>query len=211
MWPQANGEVERQNRSLLKSLKIANLSGKDYKAELRKFLMAYRSTPHSVTGVSPAEMMLGRPMRTKLSSIVQGGLDESIRDRQGRAQVKGREYVDIKRGAVDREIGIGDEVLVRSQKVHKLSPTFGVDKFQVVAKEGSEVVVSNKKGKQIRRNVTEVKRLVNSESVADNDNSEINADLVDNNADDSGEGLDARLRPTRQRKQPERYGVAVAH
>lgn len=28
LWPQANGEVEHQNRSLLKSLQIANLEGK---------------------------------------------------------------------------------------------------------------------------------------------------------------------------------------
>ena len=28
-WPQANGEAERQNRSLLKSLQIANLEGKN--------------------------------------------------------------------------------------------------------------------------------------------------------------------------------------
>ena len=27
LWPHANGEVERQNRSLLKSLQIANLEG----------------------------------------------------------------------------------------------------------------------------------------------------------------------------------------
>ena len=28
LWPQANGEVESQNRSLLKSLQIGNLEGK---------------------------------------------------------------------------------------------------------------------------------------------------------------------------------------
>ena len=28
LWPQANGEMERQNRSLLKSLQIANVQGK---------------------------------------------------------------------------------------------------------------------------------------------------------------------------------------
>ena len=60
MWPAANGEVERQNRSLLKALKIAHLNGKDHKDELRKFLLSYRSTPHSTTGVSPSELMIGR-------------------------------------------------------------------------------------------------------------------------------------------------------
>ena len=42
LWPQANGEVERQNRSLLKCLQIAQVEGKDWSTELSKSLMAYR-------------------------------------------------------------------------------------------------------------------------------------------------------------------------
>ncbi|XP_021343033.1 uncharacterized protein K02A2.6-like [Mizuhopecten yessoensis] len=34
--------------------------------EIYAFLMAYRSTPHSVTGESPAKMMFGREIRTKI-------------------------------------------------------------------------------------------------------------------------------------------------
>ncbi|XP_011861624.1 PREDICTED: uncharacterized protein K02A2.6-like, partial [Vollenhovia emeryi] len=49
-WPQANGEVERQNRSLLKRLKIAHAEDKNWREEIQKFLLMYRSTPHSVTG-----------------------------------------------------------------------------------------------------------------------------------------------------------------
>jgi transposase InsO family protein len=44
-WPQSNGEVERQNRTLLKAMKIAQASGKDWKTELNKFLIVYRTTP----------------------------------------------------------------------------------------------------------------------------------------------------------------------
>ncbi|KAL9971363.1 hypothetical protein ACROYT_G023876, partial [Oculina patagonica] len=43
LWPQANGEVERQNRSLLKSLQIANLEGNNWRTELDTWLAAYRS------------------------------------------------------------------------------------------------------------------------------------------------------------------------
>ena len=57
LWPQANGEVERQNRSLLKSMRIAQALGKDWRRELNKFPLAYRSTPHVVTRVSPAKML----------------------------------------------------------------------------------------------------------------------------------------------------------
>ena len=56
VWPQANGEVERQNRSLLKRMRIAQAEGKDWKDELRKYLVAYRSNLHTTTGVSPAEL-----------------------------------------------------------------------------------------------------------------------------------------------------------
>ena len=34
IWPQANGEVERQSKSLLKRLKIAQAEGKDRKRRL---------------------------------------------------------------------------------------------------------------------------------------------------------------------------------
>ena len=45
LWPQANGEVERQNRTLLKALKVAEVEGKKWRDELPKFLLAYRTTP----------------------------------------------------------------------------------------------------------------------------------------------------------------------
>lgn len=45
LYPQANGEVERQNRTLLKAMKITHSKGQNWKDELPKFLLAYRSTP----------------------------------------------------------------------------------------------------------------------------------------------------------------------
>jgi len=57
LWPQCNGEVERQNRTLLKYLKMVHSEGKDLKTELHKFLFAYRTTPHPTTGMIPAEML----------------------------------------------------------------------------------------------------------------------------------------------------------
>ena len=45
LWPQANGEIKRQNRSMLKRLQIPQAEGKDYMKELRIYLAAYRATP----------------------------------------------------------------------------------------------------------------------------------------------------------------------
>ena len=61
LWTRANGEVEGQNRSLLKAMRVAHAEKRDWRLELNKYLLAYRSTPHVTTGQSPAE-----PSRTAI-------------------------------------------------------------------------------------------------------------------------------------------------
>ncbi|XP_026729531.1 uncharacterized protein K02A2.6-like [Trichoplusia ni] len=58
-WPQQNGEVERQNRDILKRLKIAQAEKKNWKESLREYMVMYNSTPHSVTGKTPSELSSG--------------------------------------------------------------------------------------------------------------------------------------------------------
>ena len=77
-WPQANGEVEHQNCSLLKILQVATVNGESWEYELQTFLLSYRAT--SVTGKSPFELMCGRPMKTKLPSRPVESLDKDMQD-----------------------------------------------------------------------------------------------------------------------------------
>ena len=83
MWLQANGQVERDNQSIPKSLRIAHVEGKDWREELQKFLLANRTMPHLSTGVTPASLMFGTELRTKLPElrIAENVLDEGVRDR----------------------------------------------------------------------------------------------------------------------------------
>ena len=69
LWPQANGEIERQNPTILKRLRISKAEGRDRRSQMDDFLMMFRSTPHSTTGVSPAELLFGRDIRTKLPQL----------------------------------------------------------------------------------------------------------------------------------------------
>ena len=75
--PEANGEVEHQNRSILKCLRIAQADHKNWKEELQTYLLMYRSTPHCVTGVSPAEMLFRCKLQRKLPEVSdrQGSID----------------------------------------------------------------------------------------------------------------------------------------
>ena len=68
--PSSNGEAERLvgvfKRAMQRSVVKEGLE-KDQAA--RAFLREYRSTPHSTTGRTPAELMLGRQFRTRLSLL----------------------------------------------------------------------------------------------------------------------------------------------
>lgn len=46
-WPQQNGEVERQNRDILKRLKIEQMEKKDLRKTLYEYLLMYNATLHS--------------------------------------------------------------------------------------------------------------------------------------------------------------------
>ena len=70
LWPQANNEVERQNRTLVKSLKVVEVEGKKWKDELDKFLLAYRTTPHSSTGGNPSISYVWKRIEDKASRTV---------------------------------------------------------------------------------------------------------------------------------------------
>ena len=65
-WPQWNALVERFMQPLGKALKTAKLDGRPWRQELQRFLLYYRTTPHSTTGVPPAELLFNRTVRGKL-------------------------------------------------------------------------------------------------------------------------------------------------
>ena len=65
--PASNGLVERAVQTLkggLKKLKVGSVETK-----VSRFLFAYRMTPHSSTGVSPAELMFGCRMRSPMDNL----------------------------------------------------------------------------------------------------------------------------------------------
>jgi len=66
LWPRAHGEVELQNKSSLKVMCAAQAEEIPWQQELQKYLLAYRLTPHTPTGISPAELLNGRKIQTKM-------------------------------------------------------------------------------------------------------------------------------------------------
>lgn len=163
-WPQANGEVERQNRSLLKRLKIANALYGDWKAEMTQYLEMYNNTSHSTTGKAPSELLQNRKLRFKfpdaddLSTAISSSEHS---DKDAVQKLKGKEGEDTKRKARINDISVGDLVLMKNlHPTNKLSTNFLSEKFIVEERNGSKVRVrSMDTGKCYERNVTHLKKI----------------------------------------------------
>ena len=118
-WPQANGEVERFNRSLSKMLQTADTEGKVWREELYRFLLQYRTTPHSTTKVAPCELLFNRSVRGKFPSLEKKLVINKHREAQEnekKSQSYHKEYADKHRHAEESKIRIGDTVLVKQYK-----------------------------------------------------------------------------------------------
>ena len=205
LWPQANGEVERQNRSLSKRIRIAHSEKKDWKRELRKYLVAYRTTPHSTTGVSPSELMFKRKVRTKLPDLYEPDLeiDTEMRDRDAEEKGKGKLYGDNRRHAKESEIKTGDEVLLKQQKTDKFSTNFAPEPYTVIDKCGNNVTVQSEDGSQYQRNTTFVKPYYKATDNLIVEEEENSAALSDGSKTQNDEPI--RIRPSRETRLPAKY------
>lgn len=158
-WPQANGEVENMNKSILKPLQICHANKNDYQTELQKFILMYNVTPHGTTGKILSELLFGRNIRDKIPSIMGEEKDGEAADNDILNKHKGKEKENKVRAAKETDINPGDQVMVQNVVVpNKLTPKFDKTEYVVVERKGNEVVLG-KDGKIIRRHVTHVKKL----------------------------------------------------
>lgn len=196
--------MERQNRSLLKRLKISQLEKRNWRDDLEDYLLMYQSTTHSTTLVSPAEMLFNRNIRDKLPSIREARVDnESVRDRDKDKKEEGKKYADMKRSVKSNEIKEGGDVILKRQKrINKLSTTFEPTTYTVKERSGSEITVENVATRtEYRRNVAHAMRIPDGgfrmtgtdDSVAIDHDPETTADVQSE-------------RPKRSTRTPKRYG-----
>lgn len=167
-WPQENGLVERQNRSLVKRLQISAALGRDWKQDLHDYLIMYYTTPHSTTGKTPTELMYGHTIRSKLPAIEDIETipqNAEFRDRDQELKEKGKKAEDIRRRAKRSSIDSGDTVLMQNLLPgNKLSTTYNPKQYIVVSRSGPRVTVEDpQNGKSYDRNVAHLKKVVEPE------------------------------------------------
>jgi hypothetical protein len=82
--PATNGFAERSVQTFKQALRSMEESSKPIEEKLAKFLITYRNTPHSTTGESSAQLMLGRPIRTRLDLVKPNLNRKMVQWRRGR-------------------------------------------------------------------------------------------------------------------------------
>ena len=107
--PASNGLAERFIKSLKQSLKASVNDGRSLCQRLSSYLLTYRSTAHSTTGVPPCKLLFQRDLRTRLS-LLQPSCEKSVLERQ--SQQKSAHD----RRSHSRAWIAGDRVLVRNHR-----------------------------------------------------------------------------------------------
>ena len=212
LWPQANSEAESFMKPLTKAIRSAHAEGKTWRKHLYKFLLNYRTTPHSTTGFAPAELLFNRKVRNKLPQLPTGHTSQSdlgakVKENDDRAKVKMETYADMKMRAKTSTIKIGDVVLVRQRKRNKLSTQFDPSPFRVVRMNGT-MVTACRNGKYITRNVSHFKvvdsKFEGEESDDEEDDDDLesspNSNLTSNASDANQNPRNNLRRSTRNRR-----------
>lgn len=103
--PSSNGLAERAVQIFKQAM--VKISHGCLREKVCRFLTKYRATPHSTTGVSPSELILGRKMTTHLD-LLHPLIESHVIKRQKNQKSQ------HDKTSNDREIGVNDNVFVRN-------------------------------------------------------------------------------------------------
>ena len=105
--PASNGAVERLVQTFKKAMTAKCHKGVSVSQQLSSFLLSYRTTPHSTTNVTPAELFMNRSLRTRLD-LIQPKVESSVNTAQGRQKAS------HDRKAKETQYVIGQNVMVKN-------------------------------------------------------------------------------------------------
>ena len=103
--PASNGLAERAVKTFKTGMR--KMTEGTLKQKLARFLFSYRTTPHSTTGVSPAELLMNRKLKSALDLV-----NPRLSDRVDSAQ--SRQIAAHDKRVQSRSFSLGDTIYVRN-------------------------------------------------------------------------------------------------
>ena len=147
--PSSNGEAERFVQTFKAALRKADQKG--LQLALTQFLLRYRTTPHPATGKTPAELIFGRQVRTRLDLIHPSQKEIQKGERGKRKETRKA-----------REFEVGEPVWMRNYS--------GSEKWIpgiVISKSGPLSYTIGTDGQEHRRHIDQLKKRTRQESYGD--------------------------------------------
>ena len=206
-WPSANGDVERMKRTIKHAIQCAHHEGKNWRDELQNFLLVYRTTPHTITGAAPADLMFKYAARNDIPQwhnlIPKTKMDLAVNQSDALRKQKIKSAADSQRKAKANNLVIGDKVLCKNLlKANKLFSEWENSPYTVVAVYPSSAKIQNAEG------ITYVRHKAHLKPYIDKGKNEYTREAESEHRISEGQ-LSTReedsKRPRRTRSRPQRY------
>ena len=111
LWPQGNGNAESVMKPLGKVIKTSMLEGKNWRQELQRFLLNYRSTPHATTKIPPCELLFNRKVQGSLPELSTQNVvnkHQKAKENIDKKKISNKQYYNAKKNTKTSKIKEGD-------------------------------------------------------------------------------------------------------
>ena len=156
-WARANGLVENLNKILKKAIQAACLARKDWKIEIYKFLLTFRTTPSCAIDKAPSSLHFQREIRTKLPSVGKGSAPRKLRETDTKRKAIMKKYADRRAGKDYRRYRLGQKVLVLRRQPGKMDSKWEKDTYTVTGQFGPRVRLLSQNNQTFFRHTSHVK------------------------------------------------------
>ena len=164
--PWTNGMVENFMHNLKKLMQTAATEHLNWRQELQRLLRAYRGTPHTVTGRSPAEVLFnGRQYRTRLPATrnaEEPKFHATIQLKQEAHRSAMKRHADNKAYVAESSLQIGDWAMCRQRQLQKKDTPYNATPYEILdITDHGKVTGRSEDGRVITRHRTFFKKILN--------------------------------------------------
>ena len=129
LWPQRQCRGQSFMKPLMNAVCIAHVEGRNWQHELHKFLLNYRSKPHT-TSIAPPELLYGRVTRGRLPHLEHDINSQEVCNkalaRDAEAKCRMKLYANKRRHVQPSNIQVEDRVLVKQTKANELTTQYEI-------------------------------------------------------------------------------------
>lgn len=164
LFPQQNGLVENYMKLVNKAMASAVANGSNFNKELQAAVNAHNAAAHSVTGLPPEEVMMGRKIKRRLPLLrhAKAEFDEELLNRRDRQQkLKAKEREDARRGARSCSVRPGDMVIIERLNRAKGDSRFDPQRYTVIKEDNGSLTLQGDSGQIVKRHVTHTRKVGN--------------------------------------------------